>query len=207
MVIAVLADDILKEEFLTKQLPENTDIIWADSIRSLTIIDADIYFDLLFEFDQNRILQLQKILPKPVVINSVIYTTKETDERFIRINAWPTMLKRGIIETAGQPFPDELQWQCQQVPDITGMVTPRITAMIINEAWFTFGDGISSKEEIDIAMKLGTNYPFGPFEWGEKIGIKDVVHLLTELKRTGERYVIAPALLKETSTNAPDFKY
>jgi 3-hydroxybutyryl-CoA dehydrogenase len=87
------------------------------------------------------------------------------------------------------------------------MVTPRITAMIINEAWFTFGDGISSKEEIDIAMKLGTNYPFGPFEWGEKIGIKDVVHLLTELKRTGERYVIAPALLKETSTNAPDFKY
>ena len=43
--------------------------------------------------------------------------------------------------------------------------------MIINEAYFTWEAGTSTKEEIDIAMKLGTGYPYGPFEWGEKIGL------------------------------------
>jgi 3-hydroxybutyryl-CoA dehydrogenase len=37
-------------------------------------------------------------------------------------------------------------------------------------------DEISTKAEIDIAMKLGTNYPYGPFEWSEKSGWKKYMH-------------------------------
>ena len=33
--------------------------------------------------------------------------------------------------------------------------------------------GTATKEEIDIAMKLGTGYPFGPFEWGEKLVLNE----------------------------------
>lgn len=207
MVLAVLADDFTKQEFLTRQLPENTDIIWADSIRSLGIIDADIYFDLLFEYDIHRVAELKKLLPKTVIINSVINTIKEIGAPFIRINAWPTMLKRNVIEYAGENFPELLNWQTQQVPDIPGMVTPRVISMIINEAWYTLGDDISTKAEIDTAMKLGTNYPFGPFEWGEKIGLSNIVRLLSELKKTDERYTIAPALLKEISNDGVDIEY
>ncbi len=46
--------------------------------------------------------------------------------------------------------------------------------MIVNEAFFAFGEKISTIEEIDMAMKLGTNYPNGPFEWAEKIGIENI---------------------------------
>ena len=42
--------------------------------------------------------------------------------------------------------------------------------MIINEAFLALQEGVSTKEEINTAMKLGTNYPLGPFEWVEKIG-------------------------------------
>jgi 3-hydroxybutyryl-CoA dehydrogenase len=69
--------------------------------------------------------------------------------------------------------------------------------MIINEAWFAWGEKISSKQDIDTAMKLGTNYPMGPFEWGEKIGLHRVCHLLSELSLESGRYNIAPSLLIE----------
>lgn len=209
MDIAVLADDTLKKEFLSKQKPANAEIIWADGIRSLGIIDADIYFDLLFEYDASRIAALKKLLPKPVIINSPVYTLKDTGAQFIRINAWPTMLERNTVEAAGDPgiagnVFGQLGWEYKMVPDITGMVTPRIISMIINEAWYTFGDNTSTKEEIDIAMKLGTNYPLGPFEWGEKIGLDKVAALLKELNRTDERYTIAPALINEITKHGAD---
>ena len=62
------------------------------------------------------------------------------------------------------------------VKDEPGFVSARIVAMMINEAYFTWEAGTSTKEEIDIAMKLGTGYPYGPFEWGEKIGLRGLLN-------------------------------
>jgi len=76
-------------------------------------------------------------------------------------------------------------------------VTPRVISMIINEAYFALDEGISSKEEIDTAMKLGTNYPYGPFEWSEKIGLKKIYDLLIALTTTNSRYKPAPRLEQE----------
>ena len=69
--------------------------------------------------------------------------------------------------------------------------------MIINEAFFALGEDISSKTEIDIAMKLGTNYPFGPFEWADLIGLDKIAQLLDACYLKDERYAIAPALRRE----------
>ena len=71
--------------------------------------------------------------------------------------------------------------------------------MIINEAWFAFEEGVSSKEEIDIAMKLGTNYPLGPFEWGALIGEKNIYALLKKLSAGNKRYLPAPLLHQKES--------
>jgi 3-hydroxybutyryl-CoA dehydrogenase len=60
------------------------------------------------------------------------------------------------------------------------------------------GDGVSGKAEIDTAMRLGTNYPKGPFEWCEQIGIKNVFVLLTKLCETNKRYIPAPQLIYES---------
>lgn len=90
--------------------------------------------------------------------------------------------------------------------DLSDQISLRIISMIVNEAYYALGDGISTKEEIDIAMKLGTNYPYGPFEWGQIIGLKKIYALLLNLGRTEERYEIAPLLRYEleTLTNTPD---
>jgi len=83
------------------------------------------------------------------------------------------------------------------VPDEPGMIAARIIVMIINEAYFALSENISTKEEIDIAMKLGTNYPYGPFEWSAKIGLQNVYALLKHLNKKESRYEIAPLLIEE----------
>ena len=70
--------------------------------------------------------------------------------------------------------------------------------MIINEAYYALEENVSTKQQIDIAMKLGTNYPYGPFEWGEKIGIEKIYLLLKKLSAQNKRYTISHSLEQET---------
>ena len=83
------------------------------------------------------------------------------------------------------------------MPDEVGFVSARTIAMVINEAFFAIEDNVSSEQEIDIAMKLGTNYPFGPFEWASKIGLKNIYDLLSMLSKTDERYTVSVKLIEK----------
>lgn len=203
MTVAVLADEVLKSELLAKETAGDIHFVWADSLRSLLIIEADVYIDLLFDRDAQRIDRLKQLLPRPVLVNAVPWSTKTIGADFIRINAWPTLLQRPLTEVALPATVQEdvvkeiftqLQWKYQIVPDIPGMITPRVLAAIINEAYYTLGAEVSTKQEIDIAMKLGTSYPYGPFEWSEKIGLAHIYRLLTTLSSKDGRYTVAPLL-------------
>ena len=71
--------------------------------------------------------------------------------------------------------------------------------MIINEAFYTLQEGTASPEDIDKGMKLGTNYPYGPFEWCERIGLAHVYELLEAMYEDTkeERYKICPLLKQQ----------
>ena len=131
----------------------------------------------------------------------------------VGLNTLPGFLNRDILEMSAlekeskesfnKLFPDvKTQW----VKDRVGMVSPRVLAMIINEACFTLEEGTANIEDIDKGMKLGTNYPFGPFEWADKIGVGQIFSLLSVLRKdTGdERFKICP-LLKEKATLKESF--
>ena len=85
------------------------------------------------------------------------------------------------------------------VLDRVGLVSGRVMAMIINEAYFTVMEGTANKEDIDVAMKLGTNYPFGPFELVENSGKSEILELLLNLhsESRDERYKPCPLLRDE----------
>ena len=206
MTIAVLADEVLKKEWMLKSVPGDVEVLWCGSVRTLVATVADVYVDLLFTPDKERTKQLSMRTGFPFFINSVEYSTEVAGAEFIRVNAWPGFLQRDVVEVAlanhrqeelVRSFFDTLNWSYRLVPDIPGMITGRIVASIINEAYYTLGDGVSTKKEIDIAMKLGTSYPYGPFEWSEKIGLGKIYSLLIELRKREERYSVAPALEKE----------
>lgn len=93
----------------------------------------------------------------------------------------------------------ELKTDFRAVADCVGLVTPRVICMIINEAYCTVEEGTATREDIDLAMKLGTNYPFGPFEWGKRIGLSNICALLEAVRRDSgdDRYKICPLLINE----------
>lgn len=123
-------------------------------------------------------------------------------------NGLPTFLNREIMEVSVlHPYhlpqlveiAQKLGTEFLQVDDRVGLVTPRVICMIINEAYYTVQEGTATREDIDMAMKLGTNYPYGPFEWCERIGIKHVYELLEAVYEDthDDRYKICSLLKRE----------
>lgn len=210
MKIAILANEVLKNDLIIKGVAPGAEILWVNAVEELLVTNADVYIDLLFTKNGERVNQLSTLLSKPVFINCVTHTLKEIGRPFIRLNAWPGFLKRKMVEiaVANKEYEEIVkqvltvcQWPYQLVPDIPGMISARVIAMIVNEAYFAWGEGVSTKAEIDIAMKLGTNYPFGPFEWAESIGIKNIYELLSHLYQENERYIISGAMIEEVSSS------
>jgi 3-hydroxybutyryl-CoA dehydrogenase len=206
MKIAILASPSGKHEVLDKGIAAGVEILWCGSVKILVATVADVYMDLLFVPDRERTERLMMRAGMPFFINSVADAGIKEEKHFVRINAWPGFLQREYVELVVNGDEQErwtrevfgvLGWKYQAVPNIQGMISARIVSCIVNEAYYTFGDGISSKQEIDTAMKLGTSYPYGPFEWAEKIGLEKIYSLLWELQKTDERYKPAPALENE----------
>jgi 3-hydroxybutyryl-CoA dehydrogenase len=123
----------------------------------------------------------------------------------VGFNGLPTMINRQYLEVSLLKAHEvtKLETICQDlgteyllVEDRVGLVTPRIVCMIINEACYTLQEGTATVRDIDLGMKLGTNYPLGPFEWANKIGAKNVYETLQAVYEDtkDERYKICPLL-------------
>ncbi|TMW73062.1 3-hydroxyacyl-CoA dehydrogenase [Alteribacter natronophilus] len=83
------------------------------------------------------------------------------------------------------------------VNEFPGFVTSRISALVGNEAFYMLQEGVGSAEEIDRAIKLGLNYPMGPFELGDLVGLDTRLNNLNYLHKTlGEKYRPCPLLVK-----------
>ena len=202
MRILVLAPDESWEELVT----ENPNVDWlraADTGSFISNTDSDAYVNLTAnaaEADYSHI-------SRPVIIHAVSITLKELKARknICRINGWKGFIKRSKWEVAGDM--DEkaaavfsaMQKTVIPVPDEPGFIAGRIISMIINEAYFALGEAVSSKEEIDTAMKLGTNYPYGPFEWANRIGTGNIHELLLKLSVNDKRYQPSPSLVLEAT--------
>ncbi|MFC5604222.1 3-hydroxyacyl-CoA dehydrogenase [Sporosarcina koreensis] len=81
------------------------------------------------------------------------------------------------------------------INEFPGFVTSRISALVGNEAFFMLQEGLGTPEEIDKAIKLGLNYPMGPFELGDLVGLDTRLNNLKYLhEKLGEKYRPAPLL-------------
>ena len=60
-------------------------------------------------------------------------------------------------------------------------IAERVILAIVNEAYRALGDNVATSEDIDRAMRLGANHPFGPFAWSEDAGLAEVVVMLDAL--------------------------
>ena len=131
-------------------------------------------------------------------------------ERLVGFATFSPLKDRKLIELAGglrtseeavvqaEELMQSLDKTTVRVKDTAGLTFPRILSLIINEAARSLEEGVASAEEIDIAMRLGVNYPQGPLRWADQIGLDEVLAVLEGLEReTGDdRYRPTPLLKK-----------
>lgn len=194
MVIQVRANTLQQETWQSKSFTGAHSTAFVAQC-----MGGDACFDLLYE-------DAPLALPTnvPVFVHAPLTGLDALPANCHRIIAWSGFLERPVMEVAfskdaqqaeaAKQVLNELGIAFAAVPDQPGLIAARVIAMIINEAYFALGDAISTPAEIDTAMKLGTNYPYGPFEWGEKIGLLQVYQLLAKLAEDNARYAAAPAL-------------
>jgi 3-hydroxybutyryl-CoA dehydrogenase len=75
-------------------------------------------------------------------------------------------------------------------------IVPRLVAQIANEMTFALEEQVGTPADMNTAMKLGFNWPLGPVEFAELIGVERAVDLLERLQEAhGDAYRPAPGLL------------
>ncbi len=86
-----------------------------------------------------------------------------------------------------------------RIKDVPGMLLMRTLCCLVNEAADAVNQGVCSVDAVDTAMKLGVNYPEGPLEWGQRLGLHNVVGVLKNLQLSygEERYRCSPWLLNQ----------
>lgn len=89
-----------------------------------------------------------------------------------------------------------LGWAPLVLRDAPGLVVARTLAMLVNEGADAVWQGVCDEAAADQAMKLGVNYPAGPFEWLAQLGVAPVVETLDALFEAcrNERYRVSPLL-------------
>lgn len=79
--------------------------------------------------------------------------------------------------------------------DRPGLVVMRTVAMLANEAADAALQGVATKEDIDLAMQAGLNYPEGPLSWSDRLGNGRVFRVLRNIQGSYEEDRYRPALL------------
>jgi 3-hydroxybutyryl-CoA dehydrogenase len=132
--------------------------------------------------------------PERLVGFATFYPVK--DRRLIELTAGLRTGEPALVQA--EQLLTTLGKESVRVKDSPGLTFPRILSLIINEAARSLEEGVASAEEIDVAMRLGVNYPHGPLKWADQIGLDEVLAVLEGLQReTGDdRYRPTPLLKK-----------
>ncbi|MGF9963568.1 3-hydroxyacyl-CoA dehydrogenase family protein [Bacillus rhizoplanae] len=92
---------------------------------------------------------------------------------------------------------EEIGKETVVVKDMQGFVTSRAIAVHLLECMRMYEEGVGSKEEIDKAIKLGLNYPMGPFELADYVGLDTLLFASQGLSEAfGDRFRAPQTLVK-----------
>lgn len=192
------------------------------SVQNLEAVkDADLAIEAVFEnFDLKKEVfsQLGKIMPPHTILASNTSALPATPfaaasgrpDKFIIIHFHqPPQVMRLIelvraIQTsdetakAAREFCKKIDKDvCEIKVDCPGFLTNRTMVALLNEVYYCLYEGVATKEDIDMAFKSGFNWPMGPLELSDFIGLDTLLHITEDLyqRRGGDKYVPCPLLV------------
>jgi len=146
--------------------------------------------------------------------NDINYTVTETvfasfyfDPRYKPSFTQKRMMEAGYLgRKSGRGYYDystENTLKVNKDKELGKIILWRVIAMLINEAADALFLNIASKEDIDLAMTKGVNYPKGLLAWADEIGLENVLKQLEDLQAeyAEDRYRPSPLLKRMVREN------
>jgi 3-hydroxybutyryl-CoA dehydrogenase len=169
-------EDVKKKVFvsLAKALPQDAVLATNTSSIPITRIAASVP-------NPERVIGMHFMNPVPVMqLVEIIRGVQTSDATYAATRALAERMGKTTVLSK----------------DLPGFIVNRILIPMINEACFGLQDGLASAEDIDTAMKLGTNVPMGPLTLADFIGLDTCLSIAEVLhKGLGEdKYRPAPLL-------------
>ncbi|MEU0341205.1 3-hydroxyacyl-CoA dehydrogenase [Streptomyces bobili] len=149
-------------------LPSGGQLALADGQTSVEFRDV-VYFDLALDYRK--------------ATRIAVSASKDTPQRTLSEAI-------GLFQALGKDV--------SVIGDVPGMIVARTVARIVDLAHDAVAKGVATEEDIDTAMRLGVNYPLGPFEWSRRLGRVWAHDLLEELhlREPSGRYAPSLALYR-----------
>ncbi len=179
LVIEAVFEDMNLKKKLFAELDSICDkeVILASNTSSLSIMEI-----ASESIHQDRIVGIHFFNPATVMKLIELIKGKNTSEKTLKI---------------AKDFSEGLKKTVVIVNDSPGFVTSRLIYVMCNEAINMKLEGIASAEDIDTACKLAFNFPMGPLELSDLVGLDIYDHIGNYLtNKFGEKYKPSP-LLKE----------
>lgn len=82
----------------------------------------------------------------------------------------PTFVTKAELVNAAQSIFNLDGVTASTIQESVGFVAQRALAMIVNLGCDIAQQGVATVEDINVAVKLGLGYPYGPIEWGDVLG-------------------------------------
>lgn len=178
LVIEAVFEDMKVKKDIYKKLDEATspDVILATNTSSLPIVEIAVSTGRA-----DKIVGMHFFNPAPVMKLVEIIKALTTSEETVQF---------------AYDFATALGKEPVKTKDVPGFIVNRILIPMLNEAVFAYQDGVGTPEDIDKAMKLGTNQPIGPLALIDLIGLDvtiDVMDVFYE-EFQDSKYRAAPLL-------------
>ncbi len=188
--------EVKREVYSEMDRVATPDVVFASNTSSLSITEmANV------TKRPDRVVGMHFFNPAPVMKLVEVIRGSETSEATV------ALAKELCVKLGKEPV---------EVKESPGFVVNRLLVPMMNEAFNLLQEGVASAEDIDKAMKLGTNMPMGPFELADYTGIDiglDVMEVL--FRETGDpkfrpspllrKYVRAGRLGRKTGRGVFDY--
>jgi len=186
--------ELLEQQYANLQRIENDELIDELSPRTTLVIDAGDGVE-----DRGEVIAgLDSVLGVESVFFADAYTTDlercarrmQHPERLIGYGVLGELQSQDVVEIvdSDQVADDALELAQELfatlgkgavlVEDSPGLFLGRTIGSIVNEAMIAIAEDVASPDDIDVAMRLGANYPIGPVAWGREIGGARIARIL-----------------------------
>jgi len=187
-------DELLAQRFEHFERIQNDDHLSDIPATTTIVVDVgDATSDRL-----NAILELDRALPPSTTIFVDAYVTDldacvrrmAHPERLVGYGILGALERQRVVEIVdtdvvsddilalSEGFFEALGVRTILVENQPGLFLGRVVGSIVNEAVIVVDAGVATMDDVDEAMRLGVNYPIGPFAWGAEIGGARIARIL-----------------------------